>query len=513
MGEQSDDDFFNSFPELSLTMEYSANRRFSRTSKVLAEGKFKAIFLGYDNDFGREVAWSRINTNGLSVKERAELMEDFRLFEKLDHPSILKLIYCWEDQDKNQIVTITELTTCTLKHYLRKKMRLIRLKVIKRWCKSILEAIKYFHARQIAHKIIKCDNFFIGASDGDIRVGTMGYTFQKINDQKYDLKCFALSLIEMCTPLDLDYTKAKMKSPPREMSMIENQNIKNFIISCFSEDSAESLLMHNFFTSDDLADNLPIKLVPIEDFYEITFEEVPKGLKFIIVLKKNCEILTRYEFNYFEDVPEQVTDSLITKNNLPGKYFTDFLNAIELELQRVMNLEATNKHIDIVKTSNWNPFHYTSDKLSKKSKISINLGIQDLLNVSKVKLDIVYDPDLDTPQTLAEDIVRQLQLDTTEIKTISKLITEKIAYSESETHSNYSQDLLDLTLEDNIHYKPGLNSTNEFSMTSENSSLRNSYEPKIPDLTKSRSLSPINEDQKMCNKCKNMNSTIIKQLS
>ncbi|OMJ93463.1 hypothetical protein SteCoe_3583 [Stentor coeruleus] len=524
MGEQLDEDFFNSFPELSPTMEYSLNRRFSRTNKVLAEGKFKTIYLGYDHDCGREVAWSRINITGLKLLEKEKLIEDFKFFGKLDHPSVLKLIFCWEDQDKNQIVTITELTTCTLKHYLRKKMRLIRLKVIKQWCKSILEGIKYFHARLIIHKNIKCDNIFIGASDGNIRVGVLGYITQKVEDQKYDLRCFAYSLIEMCTPLDLDYGKAALKYPPREMSMIENQTIKDFIYACFTEETADSLLLHRFFSADELVDNLPIKLVPIEDLYEVTFEEIQKASKFIIILKKNYESIARYEFNYYEDVPEQVADNLLSKYNVPSKYFADFLNAIEIELQKILDHETASKppisnqtiskpptNHETTPKPQTNPFSLTTEKISKKLKISINLGIQDLSNVNKFKIDISYDPDTDNPQALAEEIAWQLQLDTSEISTIAKLINDKIICSESETHSNYSVDLLDLTLEDNVPSRPCLNSTNEFSFNSENSSLRNSYEPKNIDLAKSRSLSPIDEDEKMCVKCRNINPVNTKQ--
>lgn len=485
MGDQSDDDFFNSFPELSPTLEYSLNRRFSRTNIIIAEGKYKTVYQGYDHDYGREVAWSRINISSLEPKEKSKLLEDLKFLLKLDHPSLLKLIDCWEVADKSSIITITESQTCTLKSFLGQKRPIIQLKTIKKWCKSILEGIKYLHSRLIIHKNIKCKNIFIGNSSANIRIGILGYTTHIIDDDNYDIKCFAYSLLEMCTFVDLDYTKTLSNSPPRELSMIENPIIKNFICSCLNEHTADSLLLHNFFSSDDLADNLPLKLMPIEDLYEVAFEEVDKSLRFVIVLKKNCQSIGKYEFSYNEDVPELVAEALLAKNQVPNKYFCDFLNAIEMEIQKVINC-------DTMKIKNLTgPFVVAHEKTQKVQKISINLGIQDLQNVNKIRIDMVYDPELDNPHALAEEIVYRFQLDSCEVNTIAKLITEKITCFESETHSNYSLDFLDFPVDDNAHWRTGLNSTYEFSINSENSSLRNSFEPKNHDPFKNRSFSPI----------------------
>ena len=92
MEEQSEEDFCNSFPDLSKTMEYSKNRRFSRTNIIIAEGMFKTVFLGYDQDYGREIAWGAIKVHTLAAKERDKILEDLTLFSELNHPCILKLI-------------------------------------------------------------------------------------------------------------------------------------------------------------------------------------------------------------------------------------------------------------------------------------------------------------------------------------------------------------------------------------------------------------------------------------
>ena len=91
MEEQSEEDFCNSFPELNLTKEYSTNRRFSRTNIIIAEGMAKTVYLGYDQDFGIEIAWSTIKVNLLSHRDREKMLSDLSIFSQLNHPYLLKL--------------------------------------------------------------------------------------------------------------------------------------------------------------------------------------------------------------------------------------------------------------------------------------------------------------------------------------------------------------------------------------------------------------------------------------
>jgi serine/threonine protein kinase len=492
MEEQSEEDFCNSFPNLSETVEYSKDKRFSRTSKILAEGKYKTVFLGYDHDSSREIAWSVIKLTTITIEEKDQITKDFFQFSKLNHPNILKLIDYWENNEKNHIVTITELTNCSLKQYLRKKMQ-VRLKVIKEWCRSILEVIKYLYSRTIVHKNIKNDNIFISSSDGNIRVGVFGHqVIGNLENQGLDLRSFAYCVIELCTLTELDYAKVYTKTIPRETLMIDNQKIRDFVSSCFIEDSPDSLLGHLFLKNDGAADSSPIKIIPNEDQYEAFIEEVPKTPKCRIIILKNSEIICKHEFNCYEDVSEQIAELIISKYSLPSNYFETILNTIEHHVNAKPCLNSSSEPIS-------NPFPLASEsKGSKKLKFSINLGIQDLSNIKKLKIDILYDPDTDTSTTIAEEIINHFQLEHSETNSICRLINEKILNSESETYSNYSnQDLLDLTIEDS-HQRAGLGSTTEFSIPSECSSYRSSSETQnMPELNNSRSLSPIDEEEKV----------------
>ena len=75
------------------------------------------------------------------------------------------------------MVFITEMITGgSLRQYI-KKYGQPRLKVIKGWCKEILQGLCYLHSLEphpIIHRDIKCDNIFINAASGEIRIGDLG---------------------------------------------------------------------------------------------------------------------------------------------------------------------------------------------------------------------------------------------------------------------------------------------------------------------------------------------------
>ena len=55
-------------------------------------------------------------------------------------------------------------------------MKVIRWKIIKRWCKSILEALVYLHGQTppVIHRDMKCSNIFVNGATGELLVGDFG---------------------------------------------------------------------------------------------------------------------------------------------------------------------------------------------------------------------------------------------------------------------------------------------------------------------------------------------------
>jgi WNK lysine deficient protein kinase len=107
-----------------------------------------------------------------------KITEEINLLKKLNHPNIINYISGWFDENKNEIVIITEIFTGgSLRKHLN-KLKYPRLKLIKYWIKEILKGLIYLHNRNppIIHRDIKCENIFINSQDGTIKIGDLGFS-------------------------------------------------------------------------------------------------------------------------------------------------------------------------------------------------------------------------------------------------------------------------------------------------------------------------------------------------
>lgn len=510
MTDVNEEELGSGLADVNPVTEYSVDRRFSRKPKVIAEGKYKKVFIGYDHDNGREVAWSSIDLSTFSQSNRDRIIEDLQVFSRIDCTSFLKVIKSWYDNKKSELIIITELVTCSLKHFVRNKLKLTRAKVVKVWIKEVLRGLQLCHGRNIVHGSIQLQNLFISASDSSVRIGLFNSLDKTRSVNKvHDLRSLAFTIIELCTHQDLNYANLFNSNPPRQIEMILNQRVKEFIICCFNAESIETVLQHPFLNTDDPADSLPIQLGEIEDFYDVSIESLPCPYKCIIVITKNDKTLKKTEFNYQEEVSESVAEKIKTDLKLSDKLFFDILEQIEsyfstqstkpvLEHKTSyteMTPNSVHGNFDLFQditpiphVSNHHSFTY-DPKIPKK--LSFNLEVKDISHCKKFKIDMDFNQEVDSPRIIAQQLISKFSLDQSELPTITKLITDKLGWSESETYSNYSnQDLLDFA-EEIPPLKPCLNSTNEFSIASEPSSLRSSYEPpneihKVNDNTENR---------------------------
>lgn len=75
------------------------------------------------------------------------------------------------------MIFITEMVSGgSLKKHLR-KIKKPRLKIVKGWCREILEGLNYLHSQKpspIIHRDIKCENIFINTNTNEIRIGDLG---------------------------------------------------------------------------------------------------------------------------------------------------------------------------------------------------------------------------------------------------------------------------------------------------------------------------------------------------
>jgi len=335
-------------------VEISPRRRFAKFNEELGSGAYKTVFRGYDYEEGKEVAWNVVKVMALTEAEKRRLQDEIKLLKDLHHRNIIHFISVWLNKDKNEVVFITEiLTGGSLKTYL-KKIKYPRLRVLKKWCKEILQGLEYLHTRPqpIIHRDLKCDNIFINCDTGDIRIGDLGlstvmtgqfnktilgtpeYMAPEVYDEHYrpaiDIYAFGMCVMEMVTlkapysecknPVSI-YKKVIERIPPQGLQLIDDPEVLTFIQCCISlEDNrptASELLTCPFLQNIDEDDQRMHKPVPLREAGElgansngvlrvvVRNEPVQVSLR-LAVAEAQPKKLIEFPFNPGSDTPETV---------------------------------------------------------------------------------------------------------------------------------------------------------------------------------------------------------------
>ena len=252
-------------------VEKSPQGRFYHFNEKIGSGAQKTVYIAYDSDEGREVAWNAINLN-VNISNNEDTLKtiknEIEILKLVHHPNILSFIYGFYLQEKKEIVIITELINGgSLKAYLN-IYKYPRLRVIKLWCQEILKGLKYLHEFNppIIHRDIKCDNILINKATGEVKIGDLGFSrmlktseyaktfsgtvefcspevYQGKYTVKADIYSFGMTMLEMVTRekpykecdgnILLICDKVVKKIYPLCMNKIRNEKLKNFIKQCF----------------------------------------------------------------------------------------------------------------------------------------------------------------------------------------------------------------------------------------------------------------------------------------
>lgn len=113
--------------------EISPKGRFKRFYTELGRGAYKVVYKGIDHDKGLEIAWNSISLLKLPPGDRARIKKEIDLIKMLEHPNIIHFISGWQNKEKQEVIFITEITSGTLRRYI-KKNKITKLRVIKGWC-------------------------------------------------------------------------------------------------------------------------------------------------------------------------------------------------------------------------------------------------------------------------------------------------------------------------------------------------------------------------------------------
>ncbi|XP_042847453.1 serine/threonine-protein kinase WNK1 isoform X4 [Panthera tigris] len=203
----------------------SNDGRFLKFDIEIGRGSFKTVYKGLDTETTVEVAWCELQDRKLTKSERQRFKEEAEMLKGLQHPNIVRFYDSWESTVKGKkcIVLVTELMTSgTLKTYL-KRFKVMKIKVLRSWCRQILKGLQFLHTRTppIIHRDLKCDNIFITGPTGSVKIGDLGLAtlkrasfaksvigtpefmapemYEEKYDESVDVYAFGMCMLEMAT--------------------------------------------------------------------------------------------------------------------------------------------------------------------------------------------------------------------------------------------------------------------------------------------------------------------------
>ena len=133
----------------------SPGGRYVRFAEKLGSGAYKDVYRAYDTIEGIEVAWNMVNLAGVPRAEKARIINEVRLLEKLNHENIISFHGSWVNREEEQVTFVTEiLSSGTLKSFIE-KVQVVRWRIIKRWCRQILRGLEYVYRRGAKRRAVR----------------------------------------------------------------------------------------------------------------------------------------------------------------------------------------------------------------------------------------------------------------------------------------------------------------------------------------------------------------------
>ena len=474
-------------------IEESPKGRFQRFEEELGSGSQKRVYLAYDTDTGCEVAWNSVLVDIKDSESIQKIKMEIEILKPLKHPNIINFIYCFFNEDKNEIVFITELFSGgSLSQHLN-EFKHPRLRVVKLWCQEILKGLKYLHEHvpPIMHRDIKCENIFINKNTGEVKIGDLGlgiilkdteyanqfcgtieYCAPEVYQKKYGVKCdiysFGISMIEMITG-EKPYKECKgqilsvcdkvnNKILPESFNKINNERVKEFILKCLKPEnerpSAAELLEDEFLNDVDSEENNH----PAIDL-DKQYSAKSSGL---FILEKNSKINDNILLDDFsiEEKKSNFTYNMQMNDNKINK--VDSFPNINNNENNLNNIEILKKNLNSNQTKNETEIYFILDQEpNTNQKIANNNDIYRLTLVKKKgdnisKFNFNYMLNSDTIQSVINELAKSINLNNDEIKQcekklklfVSELIAKEKEKNEIEQQINLINNCYEIFIKD-----------------------------------------------------------------
>uniref|UniRef100_A0A7R9YT53 non-specific serine/threonine protein kinase n=1 Tax=Chlamydomonas euryale TaxID=1486919 RepID=A0A7R9YT53_9CHLO len=259
-------------------VETDPDGRYYRYRELVGRGKFKACHKAFDSHHGIDVAWSKFEFN-LSDEELERAVTEIRTNVNLEHPNIIKSYLCWEDMEHHCINLITELFTSGNLRQFRAHYPHLDLKAVKRIARQILRGLQYLHSMvpPITHGDLRCDKIYVNGNSGEIKIGDIGlatlmpyrwghdssgevpadaparHTHAPPNmEPSWDIFAFGLCMLELLTLKQLD--PQHCSNWGELMDEVQDEEAKALVVKCLERSAsqrpnADELLDDPFFRS------------------------------------------------------------------------------------------------------------------------------------------------------------------------------------------------------------------------------------------------------------------------
>lgn len=273
---------------MSKIIEKSPNERYIRFEELIGSGSTKKVYKGYDTQIGIEVAWNIIDVSSIPEPLRKQITSEIKILESCKNCkdyNIIKLYNYWFDKEKDQVILITEIyLSGTVKSFIN-RVKKIKIKTVKKWCKQILNALDFLHKNKIIHRDIKCDNMFINGNTGDIFLGDFGlskkidetsrsvvgtpeYMAPELYEEEYDkfidIYAFGMCLLEMitneipyneCENIPQIWKKVINNIKPESLEKVKYDDAKDLILKCINYNkkkrpTIKKIFVHDFFLNN-----------------------------------------------------------------------------------------------------------------------------------------------------------------------------------------------------------------------------------------------------------------------